>query len=61
MKVRAFLCSICFQPIDVNARKIDERGRAVHEECYATLVLHRPKKPASVGLLNRVFTKIVHH
>ena len=58
MKMSAFLCSICFQPIDVNACKIDERGRAVHENCYATLALYRPKKPASVGLLSRVFAKI---
>lgn len=61
MKVSAFLCSICFQPIDVNTCKIDECGRAVHEECYTTSLLHQRKKPASVGLLSRVFAKIVQH
>jgi hypothetical protein len=31
----AFLCSICFQPISLRSCKTDERGRPVHEDCYA--------------------------
>jgi len=61
MVKRPILCSICFKPIDVKMYKIDEDGRAMHEECYAIVLLHRPKKPASVGVLSRVFAKIVRH
>lgn len=61
MEARPFLCSICFKPIDAKMYKIDEEGWAMHEECYAILVQHRPKKSASVGLLSRVFAKIVRH
>lgn len=61
MGIRSVLCYVCFKPIDVKMYKVDEKGHAMHEECHATLMLNRPKKPASVGLLSRVFAKIVRH
>lgn len=61
MKIRPILCSVCFKPINENSYKIDEEGRAMHGDCYRIIVLHRPKKPASVRLLSRVFAKIVRH
>jgi len=27
-------CPICNQPIDLKAAKTDERGKAIHEDCY---------------------------
>jgi hypothetical protein len=41
----AFLCSICFQPINLDQCKIDEDGRPVHESCYTDRLLFAvPKK-----------------
>jgi hypothetical protein len=37
---KVFLCSICFQPIELTKCKIDGNGRAVHEKCYAQMLLH---------------------
>ncbi len=37
---KAFLCSICFRPIELTSCRIDEAGRAVHEKCYAQMLLH---------------------
>lgn len=44
----AFLCSICFQRINVNNCKFDEAGRPVHQECLATRDLYGrvPKRTA---------------
>lgn len=28
-------CSICGQPVSLEAAKADEYGRTIHEECYA--------------------------
>ena len=27
-------CSICNKPVDLETTKTDERGKAVHEQCY---------------------------
>jgi hypothetical protein len=60
----AFLCSICFQPINLDECKIDEDGRPVHERCYAERLLYvSPKKKprheeAWQGLASR-FMRIV--
>jgi len=40
----AFLCSICFQPINLGQCKTDEDGRFVHEKCYADRLLFTPPK-----------------
>lgn len=57
METRPFLCSICFQPINVKTYKIDKDGRAVHEECYATRLQYQPN-PARKGLLSRLFARM---
>ncbi len=36
------LCPICSQPIALENAKIDEDGRAVHEECYVNQLLANP-------------------
>ena len=59
MEKRPVFCSVCFKPIDVKFYKVDDEERVVHDECYATFLLHQRKKPASVRLLSRVFAKIV--
>ena len=41
---KPLLCSICFQPVELKTCKIDEDGRAVHESCYAEMMLFAPKK-----------------
>ena len=57
---KAFLCSICFRPIELTSCKIDEAGRAVPEKCYAQMLLRtvieeRPKKrPPFSGTIRRV-------
>ena len=28
------LCSICFQPVDLETAKTDSAGQPVHEDCY---------------------------
>ena len=44
--IREWLCSICFQPIELKKSKTDENGRSVHEECYAMkMAAMPPKKP----------------
>ena len=36
-------CSLCDKPVPLEASKTDERGKAVHEECYVlNLRLKRP-------------------
>jgi hypothetical protein len=37
---KPFLCSICFQPIELAKCKIDDSGRAVHETCHEQMMLH---------------------
>ena len=37
---RAFLCSLCFVPINLSTCKIDESGRPVHAECLANRELY---------------------
>ena len=53
---RPFLCSFCFQPIDLNSCKIDEDGRAVHENCYAIKVasmVAQKKRPSGFSLFRK--------
>ncbi|MGC2449377.1 MAG: hypothetical protein WA477_17135 [Candidatus Sulfotelmatobacter sp.] len=30
----SFICPICHLAVPIEAAKVDEHGRAVHEECY---------------------------
>jgi hypothetical protein len=40
-------CPLCNQLVGLETCKIDEQGRAVHEDCYARKVAphHRPQQP----------------
>jgi hypothetical protein len=42
---KVMLCPTCNQPITLEDAKIDEDGRAVHEECYVKQLLARPADP----------------
>jgi hypothetical protein len=33
-KQSEFNCSICNKPVDLETSKTDDRGKAVHEQCY---------------------------
>ena len=46
-------CAICKRTVNLNLSKADEYGRAVHEECYVSLLLR--KEP---GLLSRTEMKM---
>ena len=51
---RSFLCSICFGNINLSQCKTDDRGRPVHEDCYARMLMHqhlplkRPVKKSAI-------------
>jgi hypothetical protein len=36
------VCPICNQHVELETAKTDEKGRAVHEDCYITLLLVQP-------------------
>ena len=38
------ICALCGKPVPLEISNTDERGRAVHEECYARS-LHLDQKP----------------
>ena len=39
-------CSICDKPVDLETAKIDDKGKAVHAECYfLTVVKQFPSQP----------------
>jgi hypothetical protein len=35
-------CRICDQPVQLETTKVDEHGKAVHEECYFLRVSSKP-------------------
>jgi hypothetical protein len=44
----SLICSVCHKPIHLETSKTDERGDAVHEECYVQDLLaslHDPPSP----------------
>ena len=53
-----FICYICNRPIDLHTSKTDDRGRAIHEECYVVATLLRmiplPSKVAENSLQGRI-------
>jgi len=40
-------CSICHKPVMLETTKVDEHGKAVHEECYISALTG--KKPQTKG------------
>lgn len=42
------ICSICCKPVKLESTKTDERGHAIHEECYILkLKLLQESRPLS--------------
>jgi len=41
------ICPICSLPVTIENSKTDEKGRAVHEECYVLKIRGMLKKPIS--------------
>ncbi|HUO27385.1 MAG TPA: hypothetical protein VMU61_17075 [Candidatus Aquilonibacter sp.] len=39
------LCPLCQKPVHLETCKIDEHGRAVHEECYVRLLQQNQYQP----------------
>lgn len=41
-------CSICNKPVDLSTAKTDDKGQAVHAECYVmTMVVKVPDTPSN--------------
>jgi hypothetical protein len=44
------ICAICARPLELETCKVDEFGKAVHEECYLSRVTpHQPKRGDAVA------------
>ena len=41
------ICSICRKSVELETSKTDERGEAIHEECYVQVVTRRPPSSES--------------
>jgi hypothetical protein len=41
-----FTCWICNKPVDLKTSKVDDKGQAVHAECYVMSVAKAPAQPA---------------
>jgi hypothetical protein len=39
------ICSVCHNPIHLEAAKADEDGKPVHEDCYVQRLLASPHDP----------------
>jgi len=42
-------CALCNQPVDIQECKTDERGSAVHEECYVAKAFRRKAESQETG------------
>jgi hypothetical protein len=51
---RTTCCSICGNPVSLEASKTDEQGMAVHEECYVgrTVVLATAQQQAQLSRIS---------
>lgn len=38
---QGLVCCICAQPVSLETSKTDERGNAVHEECYVRKIIRK--------------------
>ena len=41
-------CSVCNEPVELKTSKTDEKGKAVHEECYVVKVTGQQPAPSHV-------------
>jgi hypothetical protein len=46
------VCWICSQPVDLQTTKTDDRGRVVHEGCYAALCAHNSAIQSEIKVTN---------
>jgi hypothetical protein len=42
-----FNCSICNKPVDLLTAKTDDKGKAVHAECYVMVMMAKQPAPAA--------------
>lgn len=56
---RTIACCICSGPIPLETTKTDERGRAVHEECYVHKTISRSKTVNSIRFAEILLSSIV--
>jgi hypothetical protein len=43
-------CAICNKPVDITTTKTNDRGKAVHEECYVQQALKDATRPTTSRL-----------
>jgi hypothetical protein len=43
-------CVLCNNPVEIETCKVDERGKAIHEECYLRKIRRKSTSKASWGL-----------
>jgi hypothetical protein len=43
-------CAICKQSVDLNEGKTDECGRAVHEDCYVSLLTGKKRRELTLRI-----------
>jgi hypothetical protein len=56
---RGIVCCICSGPIPLETSKTDERGKAVHEECYVRKTISRFRTASAVRLPENWLSSIV--
>jgi hypothetical protein len=44
-KARLPVCSVCNEPVELEKSKTDEKGKAIHEECYIRKMQGERGKP----------------
>ena len=56
---RGIVCCICAELIPLETSKTDERGKAVHEECYVRKTISRFRTASAVRLPENRLSSIV--
>ena len=44
------ICPLCTEHVEIETANTDEKGRAVHEDCYVAFILAQSRILASTGL-----------
>jgi acyl-CoA synthetase (AMP-forming)/AMP-acid ligase II len=56
---RGIVCCICAIPIPLETSKTNERGQAVHEECYVRKIISESRTASAVHLAENWLSSIV--
>jgi hypothetical protein len=56
---QGIVCCICAGPIPLEASNTDERGKAVHEECYVRKTISRFSTASAVQISENWLTSII--